>query len=234
MKEEPTRKDGVWGTPVRRDSPHGIGGKERASPRKFVRGANGALRWDDGWGAGLISGENDRGIHPQGRRVGHPGHERFLAALRMTNWSLARRESTAQPRVAVLRDPENPRVSRLSYRASSTHRGLALKGATTQATVCGAGYSEKSLGWAGAGVGVLRRATPTTPSTVISESASRGTKMRKAVLFKSGGVICTPESSSARRSLVTTPSSVSLSRNLSRTHRPSSLGRLRNALRSGS
>src|SRR5438046_8473759 len=55
----------------------------------------------------------------------------------------------------------------------------------------------------------FRRATPTTPRTVTSESAARGTKMRSVEEFKSGEVTCKPLSSSASKSLGTTPSKVS-------------------------
>src|SRR5438876_12125181 len=73
------------------------------------------------------------------------------------------------------------------------------------------GYSLKRRGCeavAAAAAG-LRRATPTTPRTVTSESAARGTKMRSVEEFKSGEVICKPLSSSASKSLGTTPSKVS-------------------------
>src|SRR5689334_8330401 len=55
-------------------------------------------------------------------------------------------------------------------------------------------YSLKSRDCAAAATaaGVLRRAMPTTPSTVTSESAARGTKIRSVEEFKSGGVICKP------------------------------------------
>src|SRR5262249_12704147 len=89
-------------------------------------------------------------------------------------------------------------------------------------------YSEKSLGWGVTATvaGALRRATPTTPSTVIVEREDRGTNIRRVGPLVSGGVICTPESSKAKRSLGTTPSKVSPSANASLTHRPSSCGRL--------
>src|SRR6266478_732736 len=55
----------------------------------------------------------------------------------------------------------------------------------------------------------FRRAIPTTPRTVTSVSAARGTKIRSVVEFRSGDVICRPLSSSASKSFGTTPSSVS-------------------------
>src|SRR5207302_2037525 len=55
----------------------------------------------------------------------------------------------------------------------------------------------------------FRRAMPTTPRTVTSESAARGTKIRSVEEFRSGDVICNPLSSSASRSFGTTPSRVS-------------------------
>src|SRR5579859_263561 len=71
-------------------------------------------------------------------------------------------------------------------------------------------YSEKSLGWAEeAAAAGLRRATPTTPRTVREEMAERGTKMRSVLEERSGGVSWTPLSRRDKRSLVTTPSSVS-------------------------
>src|SRR5580700_10882429 len=71
-------------------------------------------------------------------------------------------------------------------------------------------YSLKRRGWrAAAAAAGLRRAIPTTPSTVSSVSAERGIKMRSVVEFRSGGVIWMPLSSMVRRSLGTTPSMVS-------------------------
>src|SRR5438046_2441083 len=55
----------------------------------------------------------------------------------------------------------------------------------------------------------LRRATPTTPRTVTSESAARGTKIRSVEEFRSGDVICSPLSRSDSKSFGTTPSKVS-------------------------
>src|SRR5437660_4613334 len=73
------------------------------------------------------------------------------------------------------------------------------------------GYSLKRRGCeavAAAAAGFLR-ATPTTPRTVTSESAARGTKMRSVEEFRSGDMICKPLSSSDSKSLGTTPSKVS-------------------------
>src|ERR1700675_3706687 len=79
-----------------------------------------------------------------------------------------------------------------------------------------------------------RRATPTTPRTLISSRADRGMNTRRLFPCKSGGVRCTPVSSRSSRSFETIPSITSSSRNRSRTHRPSSFGRLRNVFRSAS
>src|SRR5215471_11487343 len=95
-------------------------------------------------------------------------------------------------------------------------------------------YSKKSLDWAEAAAAGLRRATPTTPRTVSEEMAERGTKMRSVLEDRSGGVSWTPLSRRESRSLGTTPSRVSPSVYRRRIQRPSSLGRLKNALRSGS
>src|SRR5579859_1297133 len=71
-------------------------------------------------------------------------------------------------------------------------------------------HSVKSLGWAAVGAEAgLRRAMPTTPRTVREEMAERGTKMRSVLEERSGGVSWTPLSRRDKRSLVTTPSSVS-------------------------
>src|SRR5690348_3155453 len=98
-------------------------------------------------------------------------------------------------------------------------------------------YSLKRRGWAAAAAAAaagFRRAMPTTPRTVTSASAARGTNMRSVEEFKSGGVICKPLSSKDRRSLGITPSNVSPSRKRNFTHKPSSFGRLKKALRCGS
>src|SRR5712692_2888448 len=55
----------------------------------------------------------------------------------------------------------------------------------------------------------FRRAMPTTPRTVTSVRAARGTKIGSVVEFKSGDVICKPLSSSDSKSFGTTPSNVS-------------------------
>ncbi len=75
---------------------------------------------------------------------------------------------------------------------------------------------------------------PTTPRTFISARAERGMNMRRLLPWRSGGVSWTPVSSMSRRSLATMPSITSSSRKRRRTQRPSSLGRLRKVLRSGS
>src|SRR5712691_8796483 len=98
------------------------------------------------------------------------------------------------------------------------------------------GYSLKRRGWEGlaAAAAGFRRAMPTNLSTVTSESAARGTKMRSVEELRSGEVICRPLTRSDSKSFGTTPSRVSPSLKRSFTHKPSSFGRLRNALRSGS
>src|SRR5215813_1290391 len=95
-------------------------------------------------------------------------------------------------------------------------------------------YSEKSFDCAAAATAGLRRAIPTTPRTVREEMAERGTKMRSVLEERSGGVSWTPLSRRERRSLGTTPSRVSPSVYRRRIQRPSSLGRLKKDLRSGS
>src|SRR6266581_4333399 len=70
-------------------------------------------------------------------------------------------------------------------------------------------YSLKRRGWdAAAAAAGFRRATPTTPRTVTSVSAARGTKILSVEEFRSGDVICSPLSRSDSKSLGTTPSSV--------------------------
>src|SRR6266853_6390211 len=76
-------------------------------------------------------------------------------------------------------------------------------------------YSLNRVGWGVVGAAGLRRAIPTTPRTVTSVRAERGTKMRSALEFRSGGVIWMPLSRSERRSLGTTPSRDWPSRNRS-------------------
>src|SRR5256886_4874259 len=99
------------------------------------------------------------------------------------------------------------------FQAEDGIRDLTVTGVQTCALpIWGRGpYSLKRRGCdavAAAAAG-FRRATPTTPRTVTSESAARGTKMRSVEEFKSGEVTCKPLSSSASKSLGTTPSKVS-------------------------
>src|SRR5580658_2904321 len=79
----------------------------------------------------------------------------------------------------------------------------------------------------------VRRAAPTTPNTFISASAERGIKSRRVFPCRSGGVNCTALSSRSSKSFATIPSITSSSRKRSRTHSPSSFGRLKNTFRSG-
>src|SRR6202034_2443164 len=102
------------------------------------------------------------------------------------------------------------------------------------------GYSRKSFDCASITAPISRvaradrRATPTTPKTFISARDVRGINMCSTFPCKSGGVSRTPVSSSSRRLFATMPSIESSSRNRSRTHNPSSFGRLRKVFRSGS
>ena len=98
------------------------------------------------------------------------------------------------------------------------------------------GYSRK-LGAVPAGTGAPRpvfRARPTTPITFTSEQDVRGTNMRRALPWRSGGVSCTPFSRRSRRSLAMMlhmprhPGSGRGATNLRAS------GRLRKVLRSGS
>src|SRR5258708_27293927 len=63
-------------------------------------------------------------------------------------------------------------------------------------------YSLKRRGWdaAAAAAAGFRRAMPTTPRTVTSVSAARGTKIRSVEEFRSGDVICNPLSRSDSKS----------------------------------
>src|SRR5208282_211816 len=91
---------------------------------------------------------------------------------------------------------------------------LALRASLAQreeGSTAGRFYSLKRRGWfaAAAAAAGLRRAMPTTPSTVNSVREVRGIKMRSVEEFRSGGVIWMPLSSMVRRSFGTTPSMVS-------------------------
>src|SRR4029077_12033206 len=91
---------------------------------------------------------------------------------------------------------------------------LALRASLAQGKAGSTGGLDYSLNRRGgetaaAAAAGLRRAIPTTPRTVISDSAARGTKMRSVEELRSGGAICTPLSSNESKSLGTTPSKVS-------------------------